>query len=144
MRSGAASGAAVSLEHSLGQDGLGCLGQAHTKERGRAAPALGRRQGKASAGVVLGLPGPGLALRVLWGPPLRLPSAFVFSGSAVLLLLQANSCEAGRPPLLPGLAVAAKGVHASPKVTASCPVDECLSFLVEAAWAALQRRTWTS
>lgn len=65
------------------------------------------------------------------------------SGGAVLLLLQADSCEAGRPPLLPGLTVAAKGVHASPKVTASCPVDEYLSFLVEAAWAALQGRTWT-
>lgn len=94
--------------------------------------------------MVLGLPGPGLGLRGLWGPPLRLPSAFVFSGSAVLLLLQADSCEAGRPPLLPGLAVAAKGVHASPKVTASWPMDECHSFLVEATWAALQGKTWTS
>lgn len=27
--------------------------------------------------------------------------------------------------------MAAKGVHASPKVTTSCPVGECLSFLVE-------------
>lgn len=37
--------------------------------------------------------------------------------------------------------MAAKGVHASPKVTTSCPVDECLSFLVETSWAALQGRT---
>lgn len=84
-----------------------------------------------SAGVVLGLPG--LPLQGTLGVSLRLPSAFVLSRGAVLLLLQADSCEAGRPPLLPGLTVAAKGVHASPKVTTSCPVDEYLSFLVEAA-----------
>lgn len=34
--------------------------------------------------------------------------------------------------------MAAQGVHASPKVTMSCHIDECLSFLVEAAWATLQ------
>lgn len=59
---------------------------------------------------------------------LRLFSALVLSGRLLLLLLQADSCETGRPPLLPGLAVAAEGVHASPKVTTSCPVHECLSF----------------
>lgn len=94
------------------------LGTGTHKGKRKGCPCSWWETGK-SAGVVLGLPGPGLGLRGLWGPPLRLPSAFVFSGSAVLLLLQADSCEAGRPPLLPGLAVAAKGVHASPKVTAS-------------------------
>ncbi|XP_052045897.1 transmembrane protein 138 isoform X1 [Apodemus sylvaticus] len=37
-----------------------------------------------------------------------------------------------------GLAVAAQGVHASPKVTTSGHVDEYLSFLGEGAWTALQ------
>lgn len=35
--------------------------------------------------------------------------------------------------------MAAQGVHASPKVTASCHTDGCLSFLTEAAFGALQR-----
>lgn len=46
---------------------------------------------------------------------IRIPET---SRSAVLLLLQTDSCETGRPSLLPGLFMAAQGVHASPKVTA--------------------------
>lgn len=60
------------------------------------------------------------------------------SRSAVLLFLQKDGRETGRPPLLPGLTMAAQGVHASPKVTISSHVDEYLSFLVEGTWAALQ------
>lgn len=141
MRSGAASGPAVSLEHSLHPGFPGMFGTGTDKGKRKGCPCSCWDPGK-SAGVVLGLPG--LPLQGTLGMPLRLPSAFVLSCGAVLLLLQADSCEAGRPPLLPGLTVAAKGVHASPKVTTSCPVDEYLFFLVEAAWAALQGRTWTS
>lgn len=34
--------------------------------------------------------------------------------------------------------MAAQGVHASPKVTASCRTDGCLSFLTESTLVALQ------
>ncbi|KAM5225683.1 transmembrane protein 138 isoform 1-T1 [Hipposideros larvatus] len=41
-----------------------------------------------------------------------------------------------------GLSMAAQGVRASPKVTASCHTDGCLSFLTEATPAALQSGGW--
>nr|KAF6275640.1 transmembrane protein 138 [Myotis myotis] len=46
------------------------------------------------------------------------------SGGVVLLLLQTHGRETGRPSLLPGLRVAAQGVHTSPKVTRH--TDGCL------------------
>lgn len=46
------------------------------------------------------------------------------SGGVILLLLQTHGRETGRPSLLPGLRVAAQGVHASPKVTRH--TDGCL------------------
>lgn len=53
----------------------------------------------------------------------------VHSGSVILLLLQTDSCEAGRSSLLPGLFMAAQGVHTSPEVTASCHTDGWMPFL---------------
>lgn len=61
------------------------------------------------------------------------------SGGVVLLFLQTDSCEAGRSSLLPGLFMAAHGVHASSKVTVFCHIDERLSFLTEVTLGALQR-----
>lgn len=69
-------------------------------------------------------------------------SSFLFifhSGGVVLLFLQTDSCEAGRSSLLPGLFMAAHGVHASSKVTVFCHIDERLSFLTEVTLGALQR-----
>lgn len=69
-------------------------------------------------------------------------SPFLFilhSGSVVLLLLQTDSCEAGRSSLLPGLFMAAQGVHASSKVTVFCHINEHLSFLTEVTLGTLQR-----
>lgn len=57
------------------------------------------------------------------------------SGSVILLPVQTDSGETGRPSFLPGLSLAAQGVHASPKVTALCHTDGCLSFLTEATSA---------
>ena len=56
--------------------------------------------------------------QVLWSIPEASFLLLPHSRSAVLLLLQTDSCETGRPSLLPGLFMAAQGVHASPKVTA--------------------------
>lgn len=57
------------------------------------------------------------------------------SGRVILLPVQTDSGETGRPSFLPGLSLAAQGVHASPKVTALCHTDGCLSFLTEATSA---------
>ncbi|XP_047679671.1 transmembrane protein 138 isoform X2 [Prionailurus viverrinus] len=74
------------------------------------------------------------------------PSASPFMsgscGSVILLLLQTDSRETGRSSLLPGLVMAAQGVHTSPEVTASRHTDGGLSFLTDATLVVLWGGGW--
>lgn len=69
-------------------------------------------------------------------------SLLIHSGSVILLLLQTDSRETGRSSLLPGLVMAAQGVHTSPEVTASRHTDGGLSFLTDATLVVLWGGGW--